>query len=154
MLVLTRVVLQLALGLWLGAVVFCSFVVAPTVFSTVPAETAGIVMGGIFPRYYAFTAAVGVVALGAALLCWRARRETSRTATVILLAVMLLSTTYAGAVVHPQARALRPLLHQEPVSPDVRIAFDRLHRRAVQLNGLVLLLGLAAIVVTAVAPRR
>jgi hypothetical protein len=37
-------------------VVFTSFVVAPAVFGAVDSETAGVVMGRIFPRYYAFTA--------------------------------------------------------------------------------------------------
>ena len=135
----------LALGLWIGAVVFVSFVVAPAVFGSVPAETAGIVMGRIFPLYYGFTAACGCVALAAALILWRAARGMAAwRAVVLLLIVMLAATTYAGAVVQPRARDLRPLLHQPSVEPSVRPEFDRLHRRAVQLNGLVLLLGLVA----------
>jgi len=143
------VVLTLALGLWVGALVFVSFIVAPAVFGAVPGETAGTVMGAIFPRYYLFTAAAGVVALLAALPLRHAARGSSWIVVVGMMAVMLAATAYAGAFVSPQARALRATLHREPVDPAVRTEFDALHRRAVQLNGLVLLLGLVATTVVA-----
>lgn len=143
------VVLTLALGLWVGALVFVSFIVAPAVFGAMPSETAGTVMGAIFPRYYAFTGAAGVVALLAALPLRRAARGSSWIAVVGMMVVMLAATAYAGAFVSPQARALRSTLHREPVDPAVRAEFDALHRRAVQLNGVVLLLGLAATAVVA-----
>lgn len=145
--------LTLALGLWVGALVFVSFVVAPAVFGAVPSETAGTVMGAIFPRYYAFTIGVGIVALLAALPLRGAARGSQWSAIVGMMVVMLAATTYAGVVVSPRARAIRPALHQEPVDPALRAEFDALHRRAVQLNGLVLLLGLGAMGVSAVAFR-
>lgn len=151
---LAKVVFQLALSLWLGALVTVSFLVAPAVFQAVPSETAGTVMGQVFPRYYGFTTAMGVVGLVVAVWMWR-RSEGARLWRVVVpvLGVMLAATVYAGVVVSPRARALRPLLHQDGVDPTVRAEFDALHRRAVQLNGLVLLLGLATVVGTAVAVR-
>jgi hypothetical protein len=147
---LAKILFWLALALWIGAVVFVSFVVAPAVFGTVSNETAGLVMGRIFPVYYAFTAICGCVALAASLALWRrARRARAWSMTVVMLVVMLAATTYAGAVVNPRARALRPLLHQPAAEATVRPEFDRLHRRAVQLNGLVLLLGLVTLGVAA-----
>ncbi len=154
MLALAKALFQLALGLWVGAIVFVSFIVAPVVFRTVPNETAGTIMGQIFPLYYALTVAVGVVALGSALLILRrAGASVAWKSVVVMLIVMLAATTYAGAVVNPRARVLRPALHREPVDPKIRTEFDTLHHRAVQLNGLVLLLGLATIVVSAVSTR-
>jgi len=153
-LALVKILFQLALGLWVGAIVFVSFVVAPAVFRALPSETAGLVMGQIFPLYYGFTVAVGIVALGSALLLRRKVGGTGAWKVVVaMLVVMLAATTYAGSVVTPKARALRPALHQTPVDPEIRAQFDRLHRRAVQLNGLVLLLGVATIAVTAVNAR-
>jgi hypothetical protein len=154
MLVSAKVLYHLALGLWVGAVVVVSFVVAPAVFRAVPSETAGTVMGQVFPLYYAFTSGAGVVAL---LSAWWLRGRTNgvgvSTAVVAKLAVMLAATVYAGTVVNPRARALRPALHAEAVDPAVRAEFDALHRRAVQLNGLVLLLGLATVVSVARSSR-
>jgi uncharacterized membrane protein len=154
MLAAAKALHHLALALWVGAVVVVSFVVAPAVFRALPSETAGAVMGQVFPLYYAFTSGAGVVALVSA---WWLRRRTNgigvSTAVVAMLAVMLAATVYAGTVVSPRARALRPALHVEEVDPAVRAEFDALHRRAVQLNGLVLLLGLATIVSVARAVR-
>ncbi len=148
------VVFQLALALWIGALVTVSFLVAPAVFGAVPSETAGTVMGRIFPLYYGFTVAVGVVALAAASWLWRAGVGVRTWRLVVpMLVVMLAATSYAGGVVSPRARELRPTLHREPVDPAVRVEFDGLHRRAVQLNGLVLVLGLASVVSSALALR-
>lgn len=147
------IVLTLALGLWVGALVFVSFVVAPVVFGTMPSEAAGTVMGAIFPRYYAFTIVVGIVALLAALPLRSSARGAGWRVIVGAMIVMLAATAYAGLVVSPRARAIRPALHHEPVDPALRAEFDALHRRAVQLNGLVLLLGLGAMGFTATAFR-
>src|SRR6266404_1023893 len=58
---LVRWLFLLALGLWLGEVVFFSFVVAPSVFRSVPPLEAGRVVGAIFPRYYLLGIACGAV---------------------------------------------------------------------------------------------
>jgi hypothetical protein len=154
MLAVVKVVFQVALAAWIGTLLAVSFLVAPAVFHAAPSEIAGTIMGAIFPLYYGSTAASGVVALVAAE--WLRRRTAgarSWAAIVVMLAAMLAATGYAGAVVSPQARALRPALHTEPVDPAVRATFDDLHRRAVQLNGFVLVLGLATIGVAAVSMR-
>ena len=43
----------LSAGLWLGALVFQSAIVAPTLFGKVPLETASAFLRALFPRYYA-----------------------------------------------------------------------------------------------------
>lgn len=151
---LAKATYQLALSLWVGALVTVSFLVAPAVFRALPSETAGTVMGQVFPLYYGFTIVAGVLAITAAWWMWR-RMPGARVwrALVPMLALMLVATAWAGVVVSPRARELRPQLHREPVDPAVRAEFDALHRRAVQLNGLVLVLGLATSVVTALAVR-
>jgi uncharacterized protein DUF4149 len=151
---LAKIVFQLALSLWVGALVTVSFLVAPAVFRAIPAETAGTVMGQIFPLYYGFNVATGVLALAAGVWLWL-RGTGARLWRIVVptLVLMLVATSYAGGIVSPRARELRPALHREPVDPAVRAEFDRLHRRAVQLNGLVLLLGLATLVVSARALR-
>jgi hypothetical protein len=149
----STILLHMALGLWVGALVFVSFIVAPAVFGAVPGETAGTVMGAIFPRYYGFTLAVGTIGLAAAMGVRHAVRGSAWKVLVAMMLVMLAATAYAGGVVSPRARTLRPALHQDPVDPAVRAEFDALHRRAVQLNGLVLVLGLAAMGVAAATVR-
>jgi hypothetical protein len=53
-----------ALMVWVGEIVFFSFVVAPKVFRTFPAADAGRAVSAIFPTYYV----IGYIC-GAILLC-------------------------------------------------------------------------------------
>jgi uncharacterized membrane protein len=153
MFAVARCVFWLALAVWVGEIVFFSFVVAPTVFGAVPQETAGQIVGAVFPRYYLLGTVAGAIALVAALAIGRAPGATGAwTAITVMLAAMLAATLYAGRVIQPRAQTLRPQLHVAAVDPAVRATFDALHRRAVQLNGAVLLLGIAAICVAATAP--
>jgi uncharacterized membrane protein len=146
-----RVVLFLGLSVWVGEIVFFSFVVAPSVFATLPIELAGRTVGTIFPRYYALGLGAGVVVLTSTLgLALRTAARGSWMAAAALVAVMLVMTLYAAAVIRPRAEALRPhLQHSADPRPEAQAEFDRLHRRAVRLNGLTLLLGLAVLGVAA-----
>lgn len=145
-----KAVFWLALAVWLGEIVFFSFVVAPSVFRALPQDVAGQVVGVIFPRYYALGAVAGAIAMIAALAL-RAGTSATRpwSAAVLMLVLMLLATLYAGRVLQPRAQALRPQLREAVVDPAVRAEFDRLHRLAVQLNGGVLLLGIVTVCVAA-----
>ena len=154
---IAKVLFWLALIVWLGAIVLFSFVVAPGIFGALPRESAGQVVGALFPRYYALGALAGAVGLGAAVVLWRAAASPAWVAVSCMLALMLGATLYAGGIVEPRARALRPVLYQANVDPGARAEFDRLHRLAVRLNAAVMLLGVASVCVAASSfelPRR
>src|SRR5215813_6939542 len=68
---IVRFLYLLALAVWLGEIVFFSFVVAPAIFGVLGAARAGPVLAAIFPRYYAIGAAAAAVALGCATLLGR-----------------------------------------------------------------------------------
>lgn len=139
----------LALAVWLGETVFLSFVVAPTLFSTFPQE-AGRVMSALFPWYYRIGYACGVVLLVSSLVFWRSGAAGVRAAvTVGVAGLMLAAVLYAGIIIQPRARALRLEVHGPNPSAAAKLAFDRLHRRSVQLNSVVLLGGLAIAAMTA-----
>lgn len=140
-----------ALGVWLGSIVFFSFAVAPQVFSALPRADAGRVVSAIFPIYYYVGYGCGFVALLTALLL----RGTASTATRIwtisatVAGVMLAVTLYAGLVVQPRAHALRAAMQDTAEVSSSKAEFDHLHRRAVQLNASVLIGVLALTALTA-----
>jgi uncharacterized membrane protein len=145
----------LALGLWIGSVVFFSFVVAPGLFGALPRDAAGRAVSAIFPRYYAFGAACGVTALLSGLVLGARRVSWGRPLVLelVLLALMTGIVLYSGRVVLPQASEARAALAEarEATALDTAQArFDLLHRRSVLLNGTVLLLGLVAFALAAV----
>ena len=150
MLALVKWLYLMALIIWLGEVIFFSFVGAPSLFAIFPSPEAGKAVGAIFPTYYRIGYVCGIVLLiGALVLAGSAMARGWWTANALLAAVMLAVTLYAGIVIQPRAAALRPQIHEANAPAAVKDEFSRLHRLAVTLNGVVLLCGLAASVVTA-----
>jgi uncharacterized membrane protein len=144
----------LALIVWVGAVVFFSFVVAPALFGAFPAVEAGRAVGALFPLYYRLGYVCGgVLVLTSVLLRRGAAARTWWGVNAGLAGIMLAATLYAGVVLLPRASALRPQIHDPTAPPAAKEEFDRLHRLAVQLNGAVLLGGIAVSFITAAALR-
>lgn len=138
----------LALAVWLGETIFLSFVVAPTLFSTFP-QDAGRVMSALFPWYYRIGYACGAALLFSSLTFWRSAGGVRGAASVGIAAIMLGAVLYAGVIIQPRARELRLEVHSPNPPAAAKDAFDRLHRRSVQLNSVVLLGGLALAAMTA-----
>ena len=59
---------NLALALWVGGMVFFSFITTPTIFQTLPREMASQIISAIFPRYYVLGYASGGMLLVCALI--------------------------------------------------------------------------------------
>lgn len=156
---LLRFVHLLALGVWVGSVVFFSFVTAPALFGALPRDLAGRTVSAIFPRYYALGGACGALALLSGLLLGARQAAWGRllAAEMALLLLMTGIVVYAGRVVLPQAGRARlalPSLEGTPAYGDAKARFNALHRRSVLLNGTVLVLGVVSIALVALQKPR
>jgi len=146
-----------AFVVWIGSMTFFSFVVAPTVFKNFPRETAGDIVGHIFPKYYAVCLGAGAVALGTLLVLGVTDSRLGLVKTVIVVG-MLATQGYTGFVMRPQVaevkEQVRTLEAVEGTGTNdaelerVRAQFGRLHRNAMILESIVLLFGYVAIVMT------
>ena len=135
-----RILPGVTVSLWLGAMAFFAFVVAPAAFATLDRDAAGRFVSAVFPRYYAVSAGLGVAVLGACVargvaMGWRGRDWLPLT----LATAMLLLTLYAWIVVLPAAHAAREAAREAGAVEAAR--FSRLHRVSGLLNGLVMLAG-------------
>jgi hypothetical protein len=152
---LLRFVHLLAIGLWVGEIVFFSFVGAPAIFQVLERARAGDVAGAIFPRYYALGLGAGVVAVVTALaLASRATAPGVWRAGAVALALGVGMTAVAGFALTPRARALRPMLHTAAPADPVHAEFARLHRAAVALNAGTLVVALVGLGCAAAALRQ
>jgi uncharacterized membrane protein len=142
----------LTLAVWVGSIVFFSFVVAPTVFKTLKPEDAAAVIRRIFSKYYAVglvCAAVGIFCVGI-LAVDRAFAKWPAILSLLLLAAMGGTDVWLRQAVMPQMNQLRDqrakvlASGQEPVA-EAESEWQALHRLSVQLNGAVLICGLALI---------
>lgn len=125
-----------ALGVWLGSIVFFSFVAAPALFAELGRDRAGDAVNVVFPRYYGF----GLVAAAVALAVWVLGPVVSSGVGEPPLAAV--AGVLAGAAANLVARyVLVPKM--EAAGSD---AFAQYHRQSVLLN-LVTLVGVGAALV-------
>jgi hypothetical protein len=148
----------IAVALWLGAMAFFAFCVAPAAFGTLGRATAGQFVGAIFPRYYLAGTALGVLALaGCAGRSMRGGWRRGEWLPLGLVLLMLAANVYGWLGVLPAAHAAREAMHQAGTagadgSPEA-MRFAWLHGLASLLNGAAMLTGVVFLVVEGVRRR-
>jgi hypothetical protein len=121
------VVVDAALGVWLGSMLFFSFLGAPTVFDVL-GDDAGQVVNAIFPKYYVFGVALGGLAALAAVAAGLSTEFDSNGLGLLALAgIGAANAAYARWVLVPKI---------DRAGED---AFAQYHKQSVALNGLTML---------------
>lgn len=150
---LTTAVFLVALGLWLGGVVFFSFFTAPVIFGRLPRHEAADLISVIFPRYYALGHSCGILMIAAA--CYPIYLEPKGYSPWVILALACAATVvslYSGQAVFPKVRRLR-LAAEGSLGTSEHAgnlkAYQDAHSLSVMLNLFVLLTLLAEAVLFA-----
>ena len=140
----------LSIVVWIGSIIFFSFLAAPSIFKVLPRETAGEVVGDIFPKYWMVGYAASLLALST-LLIDSMSTHTSPFAEIAILVAMSILGFYAGLVIGAKARDIKADIKKAEASEVelLRRAFKRVHAVSAILNMLVLCLGLVLIYFTA-----
>ena len=139
----------LALVVWLGGIIFFSFVVAPTVFRVLTPvadgqHLAGAIVNQALGRLHLTGLACGALFLLAAATL----HKTLFRPEIYFVTMMLALTAILQFGMMPRMDVLRGRLI-EMEEPTARARFDRLHQLSVVIEGGVLLLGLAALALVA-----
>jgi uncharacterized membrane protein len=134
-------VFLLAAGIWTGAIVFQSAVVAPAVFAAVDETQARRFLRTLFPRFFRLGLGCGVImATTLAIMTVNSRGSDLLTVLAVITATMLIFQAICLSLV--------PLINAARDAGDAGAArFRKLHRLSVILTVFVLLLGIAAIAV-------
>jgi len=150
-----RFFMLMALVIWVGGIIFFSFVVAPTLFSVLPTRN---LAGMVVTRALGALHWIGIVCGVGFLICslleahagsgsWQATAARS-----VLVAGMVVVTLISQLLVGARMAALRAQMGEIdgiPLADPRRVAFNQLHRWSTGLETAVLILGLAAIYVMA-----
>jgi hypothetical protein len=139
----------IALTAWVGSILFFSFVVAPVIFTVLGPEAGGKFVRALFPRYYAWGAIAGAIALPAYVavpLCYPEYRGPIIGVQAMVLLGCVLAMLYAGNSLTPAINSAR----DSGAAGEAR--FRRLHRRSVRLNALVLVVGIGLLIAFANRP--
>jgi len=143
---LARFLLILPLVVWIGSVIFFSFVVAPAAFSLLPTqELAARIVGNSLRTLHYIGLVCGTILLLATLLVDLKRATAVRAA----MGLMLLCTAISQFGITPQMQRIRATvggsIQALPPQDAGRAAFDRLHQFSIILEGVVLLAGLGVV---------
>jgi uncharacterized membrane protein len=150
-----RFFMLLSLVIWVGGIIFFSFVVAPTLFSILPSRH---LSGLVVSRALMLLHWIGIVCGGVFLICsvfeayHTLGAPQATAARNVLVFSMLVLTLFSQIVVSTRMGALKAEMGEIdniPLTDARRLAFDRLHQWSTGLEVAVLVLGLAAIYVVA-----
>lgn len=137
-------VYRLALALWVGGMSVFSFVVTPVIFRTQTRESAGRIVGVIFPVYFRFCLGAAVVALAARAIAGEAfagARQLAGTAIIVFSLAILSYHTYGLAPRMAEVRETIVLRETVPEEDPARREFSRLHGVSMALNLAVIIAG-------------
>lgn len=141
----------LSLTVWVGGIIYLSFAVAPALFRTLPNEDlAGAVVGVILPRLHWWGVICGAVYLAAGVGIARSPKGFVRAGALAVIAMVALTLIAQLGILPRMEKLGREMgsIEQTPATNPLRKQFDHLHVVSVELEGAVLLVGLAAIFFT------
>jgi hypothetical protein len=153
-----RFLMLLSLVVWLGGLIFFSFVVAPTLFSVLPTRhLAGSVMNRSLGALHWMGLVSGVVFLISSMTHARLAIGSAHplAARHILLYIMLALTLISQFGISPKMASLRASMGEidsVPPTHPARVQFNALHVWSTRLEGGVFLLGLIVVYLTAALP--
>ena len=155
---LFRTLLYLALIVWVGAEIFFPIVAAITFQALLPnTHTAGAIVGHLLRILHMMGLVSGMVALAllAAAPVWNIYKPRAVLAPMGLLIAMIGLTLYSQFGIIPSMERDRitagGAIDAVDAANPSRVDFERLHRRSVNVEGAILLLGLATVIFVAKA---
>ena len=117
---------RLALALWVGGAALFTFILTPALFKSFDRDTAGNIVGVLFPGYFRWGLVLGAITLFCLLLV----RGWQWVTSAIIVVIMLLMTSVQAFVIEPQAAAIKkeiPSFVTTPADHPLRQKFKKLH---------------------------
>ena len=136
---------RLAVSLWAGGNAIFTLMLTPILFKTESRDTAARIVGNLFPGYFRWGMACGVIAL----VCRLSGRGFELKLPVIVLAIMLAVTSFQAFLIEPRAAELKRQIGSfESTSKEhpLRKEFTKLHAVSAISNLTVLAGGVLLVV--------
>ena len=136
---------RLAISFWIGGATLFTFILTPTIFKSYNRDIAGGIVGVLFPGYFRWGLACGVIALVTLLFS----TTKHRTVSGIILAIMLAMTAVQAFIIEPKAAALKkeiPSFETTPKDDPLRVQFRKLHGGSAVCNLAVIVGGITLVI--------
>ncbi len=135
---------RLAVALWAGGNAIFTLMLTPILFKTESRDTAARIVGNLFPAYFRWGIACGIIAL----ICRLVSRSGGSKVQVIILVAMLAVASFQAFYVEPKAADLKRQIGSfETTAKDhpLRREFSKLHGVSAVCNLSVLVGGVALV---------
>jgi hypothetical protein len=138
----------LALGTWVGSILYFAAIVAPAAFTVLTQDQAGALVGVTLGRLHLLGIVAGAIYLTATAFLERSPAALVRPAPLLVVAMIVLTCISQFWVISTMdaLRAQMGSVAATPATNALRASFDRLHTLSVRIEMAVLLSGLAALV--------
>ncbi len=135
---------MLTLCIWVGGMVFFTFVGAPAIFKELPRDVAGVAVGGIFPKYWLMGYVCPLLLLGTLFYIARGNVGAFRVQIGILAVATALSFA-SGMVVGVKAHAIKVQMDAEQDA----VKKEELHQEFRKMHGVSAVMNLTVILLMA-----
>lgn len=145
----------LLLGIWLGAMIFFSFAVAPSAFAVLPTrELAGLLVTSTITKLEVLGFGIGSVLILIQAMTWSSRlsAKSVRIFKLLLIAVMITAAALSHFWVSPTLVSLRAAMgghiDDMPLTDPLRMQFNNLHQYSVGLMSAAMFCGIVVLFLT------
>ncbi|HHD12024.1 MAG TPA: DUF4149 domain-containing protein [Deltaproteobacteria bacterium] len=150
MLALFKFLYLISIVVWVGMLIFFSFVAAPAIFATLPRNTAGEVVGAIFPKYWLIGYICAIVSVISLVVIFLTEGRISYLHFIVLF-LMAGLVFYTGLFPAKRARDIKARLtdtENEHLRAELEREFKNAHRESSIMNIITIGLGIVVIFLT------
>lgn len=151
------VLYSLILALWVGGIVIFTFLVTPVIFQSLGRDTAGEIVGRLFPYYFTYNLVLSVAALAISLLFMGIKGKTRGKITIILLSIAVLINLFITFRLHPEMISVKQQIRTFETQLDdspARKEFRKLHAVSAIFNILLLVDGTALTILNSISKKQ
>jgi len=145
------------LALWVGGIFIFTFLVTPIIFQSFGRDTAGEIVGKLFPYYFPYNLVLSFLALAIFLVSIGIKKNIQNKITIILLTIAILINLFVTFQLHPDIERIKQQIKTFETHSDeslMRNKFRKLHGVSALLNILLLIDGIALLVFSTPAKKQ
>ena len=139
-----QILYSFILALWVGGIFIFTFLVTPIIFQSYGRDTAGEIVGKLFPYYFPYNLFISIIALIVFVLFLMARGRLESKITMIFLIAAVLTNLFVTFKLYPDIKRIKQQIttfETESVDSPMRNKFRKLHRASMILNIMLLIDG-------------
>lgn len=143
------IIYNFILALWVGGIFIFTFLVTPIIFQSFGRDTAGEIVGKLFPYYFPYNLIISILALVVFLLFIGIKGRAGNKIIIILLAAAILINVFVTFKLYPDIKSVKQRITSFETQTDespIRNQFRKMHRTSAILNILLLIDGTALLI--------